>query len=747
MPHLEITTLGAIQASLDGQRLASFGTDKVRALLVFLAVEAYHPHRREALAGMFWADRPTAAARNNLRQALYRLRESIHDQGSGSPCLLVTANEIQFNPGCDYWLDVDQFSAHLAAYLAHHPGGLSLCQGCLEGLCAAVGLYGGDFLAGFSLPDCPQFEWWLLTQQELYHHQVLEALASLGSYYESCGDYHQACSYAQKEIEIEPWRETAHRRRMHALALSGERNEALRQYESCRAILARELGVEPSLETVRLYKRVRDGRLNSGTLKATVHIPEAVEALTSSVTGTFVAREAELARLETCLAAALAGQGRVVFVTGEAGSGKTSLIGEFARRSLQAQEGLLAAGGSCNAYAGRGNAYLPFVECLRMLSGDVEASQVSCLFSEELLQHQWAASPAVLQSLLEAGPDLVGTLLPGQALLQHARAAAGADDSWLGQLESLLASAPGDQPPDSPGAGSASLNQADLFDQVTQVLQTLSRRHALILALDDLQWADQASLNLLFHLGRRLTGSRILLICAYRPEDVALGREGARHPLEPLVNELQALFGERPVDLSKADGRAFVDALVDSEPNVLGAGFRHTLAHHTSGHPLFTVDLLRGLQERGELVKDRQGRWTAGAALNWETLPTRVEAVIAERLGRLAPESEALLAAASVQGETFTAEVLARAVGMEVAQVGGRLSGELSRQHRLVRALGRRRSSSQSQSRYCFRHFLYQLYLYQNLDEVERARLHQVTGEALETLTEDHSGEAAIAQA
>ena len=761
MARLAISVLGSFQVMLDGVPVTTFETDKARALLAYLAVEAGRPHRREGLGALLWPERPESAARNNLRQTLFRLRNSIADQGADPPYLTVTSQDVQFNLHSDCCLDVIEFGTRLEACWRHHPQEGSLCQACLQSLQAAVDLYQGDFLSGFSLPDCPQFEWWLLTQQEAYHRQALETLTLLGSHYELNQEYAQASRFVEGAIELEPWREVTHRQMMRVLALGGQRSAALRQYQECRRILKRELGIEPSSESVRLFKRIRDGRLDTGALKDKVRGPTVVEPLTSGVPGTFVAREEELAKLEYSLAAALAGQGRVVFVTGEAGSGKTSLIGEFTRRSLQAHEGLLAAGGSCNAYAGWGNAYLPFVECLRMLSGDVDASQVSCLFSEELIQRQWASFPAVLQAVLEAGPDLVGTLLPGQALVQYARAAAGLDDSWLDQLETLLAGTPEDQPLDSlgeqpaageerlvqAGAGSVPLNQAELFDQVTQVLQTLSRRYAVILVLDDLQWADQASLNLLFHLGRRLTGSRILVICAYRPEDVALGREGARHPLEPVVNELQALFGEQPVDLSKADGRSFVGALVDSEPNVLGPGFRQTLTHHTGGHPLFTVDLLRGLQERGDLVKDGQGRWATEAELNWEALPTRVEAVIAERLGRLAPDSKALLGAASVQGETFTAEVLARAVGMDVAQVGRRLSGELGRQHRLVRALGRRRLSSQSLSQYCFRHFLYQLYLYQDLDEVERARLHQVTGEALETISEIQSGEPAIAQA
>jgi predicted ATPase len=84
------------------------------------------------------------------------------------------------------------------------------------------------------------------------------------------------------------------------------------------------------------------------------------------------------------------------------------------------------------------------------------------------------------------------------------------------------------------------------------------------------------------------------------------------------------------------------------------------LYRQTHGHPLFTIELLRGLQEQGDLVQDPEGRWVEGPALDWETLPARVEAVIAERIGRLAEPLQAALRVASVEGEVFTAEVVAR---------------------------------------------------------------------------------------
>ena len=152
-----------------------------------------------------------------------------------------------------------------------------------------------------------------------------------------------------------------------------------------------------------------------------------------------------------------------------------------------------------------------------------------------------------------------------------------------------------------------SLQQTDLFEQYTQVLQTVAQRHPLILVLDDLQWADAGSISLLFHLGRKLTGSRILIVGAYRPEDVALGWGDEQHPLESVVYEFRRNWGDISIDLTQAEGRQFVDAFLDTEPNRLGTAFRDILYQHTGGHPLFTVELLRGLQERGDLRQDAVG--------------------------------------------------------------------------------------------------------------------------------------------
>src|SRR5690606_17406313 len=166
--------------------------------------------------------------------------------------------------------------------------------------------------------------------------------------------------------------------------------------------------------------------------------------------------------------------------------------------------------------------------------------------------------------------------------------------------------------------------QSDLLDQVARVLTALARRHPMVLVLDDLQWSDPGSVGLLFHLGRYLAANRILVIAAYRPDAVGPRSGGERHPLELVVNELQRIFGYPAIDLDACDGREFIAALLDVKPNCPSSSFAEALFRHTEGQPLFTTELLRSLEDRGELVRDSDGCWRPGEALHWDNLPVRV---------------------------------------------------------------------------------------------------------------------------
>jgi tetratricopeptide (TPR) repeat protein len=130
-------------------------------------------------------------------------------------------------------------------------------------------------------------------------------------------------------------------------------------------------------------------------------------------------------------------------------------------------------------------------------------------------------------------------------------------------------------------------------------------------------------------------------------------------------------------------------------------------------------------------VQDDQGAWVEGPTLNWETLPAQVEGIIGERIGRLPLPLQTLLTIAAVEGETFTAEVIAGVQGSSAAQVIGQLSNVLDKQHGLVHVQEVQHLPTGRLSQYRFRHYLFQKYLYQRLDAAERAILHEAVGQAL----------------
>ncbi|GHF53183.1 tetratricopeptide (TPR) repeat protein [Deinococcus metalli] len=450
-------------------------------------------------------------------------------------------------------------------------------------------------------------------------------------------------------------------------------------------------------------------------------------------TSPVVAREPELAALSGALGRALGGQGQVRFVVGEAGSGKSSVVQAFLHEAQAGVPDLLCAVGQCDARTGAGDAYLPLREVLGVLTGTAAAASRALGDSKTSAQRLFEVSG---KAIAEFGPDLVGLLVPGADLVFKIGTFA-TQAVWAEKLRRQAER-------EGPRQG---VTQDQIFEQYTNVLLAMAREQPLLIVLDDLQWADAASLALLFRLGRRLEGSRILLIGTYRPDEVALGRGGERHPLEGAVNELQRYGGDITLDLDAArqrSGRAFVDALLDQEPNALDEDFRHALHAHTSGHPLFVAELLRAMQERGDLLVDAQGRWTPGAHLDWDTLPARIEAVIAERVARLSADLREALAVGSVEGEQFTAEVVARVRSVEARGLVRQLSGALDRQHQLVSALGLERAGTQRLARYSFRHGLFQRHLYAQLDAVERAYLHQDVGEALEALYGDGADAIAV---
>ena len=459
----------------------------------------------------------------------------------------------------------------------------------------------------------------------------------------------------------------------------------------------------------------------------------------------FVGRTREMAQLDAHLTGALNGSGRIVFISGEAGRGKTTLMTEFARHALATYPDLIVAGGNSEAYAGTGNPYLPFRDILALLTGDMETPGHVRLLSQDQVRRLWALLPFSAQALLAQYPDLIEVFVSGTRLRRQILAHPIAATVCREQLDLL----------DQRQTRLGDVPQRRLFEQYAQMLRTLARRQPLLLLLDDLQWIDRASADLVFYVARRLTGSRILLLGTFRRSELETGpaahepsprrrdeeHSGAaasdQHVLTPLLQELKRRHGDIEIDLSgstPARDRAFVDALLDSEPNELPESFRAKLFQRTRGHPLFTVELLRDMQERGDLVRNQAGSWVEERAVDWEALPARVEAVISRRIGRLPPPLQEALKIASVEGESFTAEVIAQILDVASWDMVRRLSGIAGRQHHLIVSQGHQRLGGQLLTHYRFVHILFQDYLYGLLDAAERVYLHESVGNAWESL-------------
>jgi len=439
-----------------------------------------------------------------------------------------------------------------------------------------------------------------------------------------------------------------------------------------------------------------------------------------------LARECELEQLAALLGEALAGRRSVCFVTGEAGAGKTTLLAEFCRQARARYPEVVIADGYCNAQTGMGDAYLPFREILAELAGEAPSSAASPGSPATETPRSARFFRAAARTLVEHGPDLIDIFVPGGALMTRLGTQAARSTRLGKRLQG------GSDLPIAPGG----IDQTHICEQYTNVLRQLARRQPLVVIVDDLHWADQASIELLFHLVRRLVEDPVLIVGAFRPEEMAAGRGRDRHPLEAAANEIKRYYGDVAVEIAatQGGGAAFIDGLLDAEPNALGRDFREALFRHTSGHALFTVELLQHLKQHGMLVHDSAGRWVVSDALCWEEVPARVEGVVEARLGRVEAFEREVLSVAAVAGDSFSAEALATVLDVPVREVVRTLSGPLSRQHRLVRPLEVQRVSGVRISAYEFRHSVFQKYIYSALDDIERVHLHEQLGLSLESL-------------
>jgi predicted ATPase/DNA-binding SARP family transcriptional activator len=322
MSELIFSFLGPVRLSHPQLGEITITKRKALALLTYLVIEVDHAHTRESLLGLLWPEHSTAAAQNNLRVTCSQLQNYLEKAQDGvQPYLISNRLDLQFNPLSRYKLDLTLFRNLIEACRAHlHPGQPQDCAECAARLAQAMTLVRGPFLDGFSLPNCPAFDEWLLLQRERLRLQMIAALEQLAAFHERADNKAEAETYVRRLLQYDPLSESAYRQLMRVLAGADQRSAALDAYETCRRLLAAELGLAPAVETVMLAEQIR------GLAPFESHAAHA--ALPPMLTR-FFGRQSESAHLVDLLSRRTV---RLVTLAGPGGVGKTRLAIEVTRR-------------------------------------------------------------------------------------------------------------------------------------------------------------------------------------------------------------------------------------------------------------------------------------------------------------------------------------------------------------------------------------------------------------------------------
>jgi DNA-binding winged helix-turn-helix (wHTH) protein/predicted ATPase len=403
-----------------------------------------------------------------------------------------------------------------------------------------------------------------------------------------------------------------------------------------------------------------------------------------------VGREAILQRLGEAWAQARQGSRQVVWVTGEAGMGKTTVVEAF-RAEVATDPAVWLAAGQCVEHYGTGEAYLPALEALGHLCRG-------------------------------AGGERLVTLLQ-----QHA-------PTWLVQMPWLLTAAHREQLRDElQGA-----TRERMLREFAEVVDTLTAETPLVLILEDLHWSDYATLDLLVLLARRRTPARLLVIGTYRPVQTIVHH----HPLHTVVQDLQrhGHAMELPLALLSAEAvAAYLEARFPQQqfPAVLAPW----LHQRTDGQPLFLVTLVLALVERG-VLRQQEGRWTVQGGIEALEVPESLRQLLEQQIARLSPEVQRVLEVASVAGVEFVAAAVAMGLESDADPVEEHCEALVGQQ--LLRPLGVTTwPNGTVATRYAFVHALYQQVVYERIGAGRRVRLHQRLGGGLETAYGAQAGEIA----
>ncbi len=272
------------------------------------------------------------------------------------------------------------------------------------------------------------------------------------------------------------------------------------------------------------------------------------------------------------------------------------------------------------------------------------------------------------------------------------------------------------------------IRQENLFDNILLGLQRASEKKPILLFIDDLQWSDPTTLKLLHYLSRNTRGDRIMILGTYRPEDIVELSDGSPHPLETTIQNMSREALMEIIQLKRLDSKDIKKIVLSS----LGKAsfddeFFDKLYRESEGNPFFVLEIVKLLAEEGLMVRDKDGVWKLATEVEELHIPSKVYDVVKRRLNRLKKEQREILECASVIGEEFTTHILERVTG-ERRIVLLRKLNDIERVHRLIHSF---------QGKYKFDHAKIREVLYNEIIEELRQEYHRIIGD---TIAELHKG-------
>jgi len=404
-----------------------------------------------------------------------------------------------------------------------------------------------------------------------------------------------------------------------------------------------------------------------------------------------VGRDEALSQMRSWLQKMKSGERQIVFVTGEAGIGKTALVDTFAQ-SVASEGNIRISRGQCLEHYGTSEAYLPVLEAVTRL----------CRENRQLID----------------------------VLRVHA-------PMWLLQMPSLLSGS--DREALSREVSGATRER--MLREMGGTLEALTANAPLVLILEDLHWSDYSTLDLISYLANQRQSAQLMLIGTYRTVELVL----TGHPLKAVQRELRAKQQCQELRLEYLSENQVVEYLSIRFPsNRFPAELAALIHERTEGNPLFMVNVLDYLLAEGLIIETGE-QWELNAKLEELEVgvPENIRQMITKQITRLSMEDQQVLEAASISGMSFSALAIASALDEDVVEVEGRCE-ELARRKCFLRERGVGEFPDGTVSaRYGFIHSLYVNTLYERIPAARRAKLHKDMAERGEIIYGDHVGEIA----